>query len=118
MRISDWSSDVFSSDLGADPALDAAALTQEGDDAAEVAAQHVGGIDETEVGPFRKLAKGLHAALRDGGPGRRGGRLAGFQRGMGRLLAAGTLRPGLQARSEERRAGQACVSTCRARWSP
>src|SRR3546814_5277809 len=72
---------------GADPALNAAALTQEGDDAAEVAAQHVGGIDETEVAPFRKLAQGLHATLRDRGPGRRGGRLAGFQRGMGRLVA-------------------------------
>src|SRR3546814_2412947 len=29
-----------------------------------------------------------------------------------------TLRPGHEPRSEERRVGKECVSTCRSRWSP
>ena len=35
----------------------------------------------------------------------------------GEVLAAGTWRVGLE-RSEERRVGKECVSTCRSRWSP
>src|SRR3546814_11811647 len=34
----------------------------------------------------------------------------------GRLVAGKAL--GLEARSEERRVGKECVSTCRSRWSP
>src|SRR3546814_13172709 len=38
-----------------------------------------------------------------------------------RIFAGGEIVPGLQvvdARSEERRVGKECVSTCRSRWSP
>src|SRR3546814_1631926 len=92
MRISDWSSDVCSSDLrrarqllqvGGDiealgrAAMDAAdAAGGEDADAGEVGADHGGG---------------------DGGRARPAGR---------------------QHRSEERRLGKECVSTCRSRWSP
>src|SRR3546814_16732145 len=69
MRISDWSSDVCSSDLPCRP--------------------HVG-VGHRRPGQGRQ---GAHAA-------RRG--LAGHR---GR-------------RSEERRVGKECVSTCRSRWSP
>src|SRR3546814_8711019 len=66
MRISDWSSDVCSSDL-----------------------------------PRALPAR----AVRDAG------------RARGGLLMAGSL-PWSRKRSEERRVGKECVSTCRSRWSP
>src|SRR3546814_2860007 len=75
MRISDWSSDVCSSDLGA------------GRDRSGVAGAAQGWA---RVPPARHLRSRPVAA----GPG------------------AG--RP----RSEERRVGKECVSTCRSRWSP
>src|SRR3546814_1630848 len=71
MRISDWSSDVCSSDLG------------RGETAAPASA---GGSQ----------AAGLH-------PGESRNGLQGFF---------------LPARSEARRVGKECVSTCRSRWSP
>src|SRR3546814_15135163 len=68
MRISDWSSDVCSSDL-----------------------------------------------LRPARPRRQGGALTPAAKGRDRPLSA--VRAGV-IRSEERRAGKECVSTCRSRWSP
>src|SRR3546814_3418511 len=84
MRISDWSSDVCSSDLWlrVDQPRSAALAWQPPVPAGD-------------------------AAVR----GRAGAVLAG-----GRTLAAARHRqPG---RSEERRVGKECVSTCRSRWSP
>src|SRR3546814_4171976 len=77
MRISDWSSDVCSSDLGARPRLRAVPLP---------------GL------------RPLLPRLRDGveGPDQ----------------LAGARVPGAHVRSEERRVGKECVSTCRSRWSP
>src|SRR3546814_7400058 len=75
MRISDWSSDVCSSDLAAPPARD---------DVVERLRVIVAGIDAAG-------AAKLHAVVR-----------AGVD----------------QLRSEERRVGKECVSTCRSRWSP
>src|SRR3546814_3711857 len=78
MRISDWSSDVCSSDLG---------------------------------GEGRRLRTGRVRCLRP-------------QRLAGGLAAAPALRPGARLRarrlprSEERRVGKECASTCRSRWSP
>src|SRR3546814_14412279 len=75
MRISDWSSDVCSSDLVAgDRALSAGGL---------------GGV----VGWWRRLLWG----------------------GERTILPLGGGGP---CRSEERRVGKECVSTCRSRWSP
>src|SRR3546814_7192109 len=79
MRISDWSSDVCSSDLVRPPGP---------------AGRQTRGLG----GPRR----GLEGELRDHLPA---GRQA---RRRGRRLA----------RSEERRVGKECVSTCRTRWSP
>src|SRR3546814_2521775 len=71
MRISDWSSDVCSSDL-----VDAAGSRQAGaEDGGDEARRHQG---------FKHCARD-HRELR---------------------------------RSEERRVGKECVSTCRSRWSP
>src|SRR3546814_12238829 len=103
MRISDWSSDVCSSDLLA------------------------GGVDDQRFGNL------LHdqRMIAGGGEGRRqpleqaaavmgdGGGLAVHQ-AAAHHPAAEMLADRLmaQARSEERRVGKECVSTCRYRWVP
>src|SRR3546814_2086507 len=84
MRISDWSSDVCSSDL---------------------MSPHVAIIDQFELdmivdaSRFRALAGDLELFLRQGDPQH--------------VNAAFFVK-----RSEERRVGKECVSTCRSRWSP
>src|SRR3546814_2878334 len=82
MRISDWSSDVCSSDL--------------------YRAQSRGGD--------RGAVAGASGAADDGAQARqpRAGRLGGATRNGGVA----------RSRSEERRVGKECVSTCRSRWSP
>src|SRR3546814_8246190 len=93
MRISDWSSDVCSSDLGAshNPAgyLGLHMCLLRGD--VEAAAGH-------RQGPL--------------GCGQNEDRAAGADRHLGSALVRA------QDRSEERRVGKECVSTCRSRWSP
>src|SRR3546814_5929786 len=88
LRISDWSSDVCSSDLQR--------LRQRG---AHVR-RHF--IDAQGRGP-RRPPDGL-GRRRPGGRGR-----------TNRHLTKSTILP---MRSEERRVGKECVSTCRSRWSP
>src|SRR3546814_14762273 len=95
MRISDWSSDVCSSDLQAgigrhdqqsDTACDAESWS-EGEQQRD-GAQHPGAIaDGSEAD---KAARHRSAEGQDAG----------------------------QERSEERSVGEECVSTCRSRWSP
>src|SRR3546814_6581708 len=90
MRISDWSSDVCSSDLrGHQATLDAPLVVQ-----------HLG---------QRREAIGRERSVRDD-------RLAG----VGLVIDAidEHRRVVLRRRSEERRVGKECVSTCRSRWSP
>src|SRR3546814_16860681 len=100
MRISDWSSDVCSSDLG------------------------LRGVNETinRAKPFP--VKGLYnmADFPDAPPVR------GMDTGIACLdgmmqIVLGTLTvftgyANMGKRSEERRVGKECVSTCRSRWSP
>src|SRR3546814_7924861 len=91
MRISDWSSDVCSSDLGADRLHRGEGA---GDDGGE-RLRRPGGEQPGEVERLAQLV-GAHVA--------------------GHRLGAGG--PRLGDRSEERRVGKECVSTCRSRWSP
>src|SRR3546814_7404730 len=81
MRISDWSSDVCSSDLQHDMRIAAKRL------------RYLLELTETcfgDAGPAaRRAARDLQGALGD-----------------------------IHDRSEERRVGKECVSTCRSRWSP
>src|SRR3546814_4467221 len=85
MRISDWSSDVCSSDLALRPA------------------QEFDALDVVEIGiEDRRIAVGGDRQFVD---------IDGD-----RALEAGTIAVGV--RSEERRVGKECVSTCRSRWSP
>src|SRR3546814_11581717 len=96
MRISDWSSDVCSSDL-----------------------EHVGrpnGQGRTPVTLRLLVTEETHARVKDASfknpyyiPTHRD--LLGE-----RLVESITI--WLNARSEERRVGKECVSTCRSRWSP
>src|SRR3546814_18257523 len=95
MRISDWSSDVCSSDLvvvrGRNekrflPGL--ATVTAAQDPAVVADRQHELVVEEFDLGQSRAALR-LHLGL------------------MPRSL-----------RSEERRVGTECVSTCRSRWSP
>src|SRR3546814_19266016 len=88
MRISDWSSDVCSSDL----ARHAAKISPPGRPRA--VGREVQGAHEKH----RRLADAPHRP---------------FHYGRIRLMPLVEL-----VRSEERRVGKECVSTCRSRWSP
>src|SRR3546814_16698076 len=99
MRISDWSSDVCSSDLlhGADLALDLidrrGQLLGRGGDGLHVLGSRFGG--------------GIHLLG-----------AAGSVLGVLRQLGGGDGHLAHLLRSEERRGGKECVSTCRSRWWP
>src|SRR3546814_4175858 len=82
MRISDWSSDVCSSDLLDGDAADSGGGTRDG----------------------AVLCEGQSA----------GQSATGECKGCARIGGSELLR----IRSEERRVGKECVSTCRSRWSP
>src|SRR3546814_2924890 len=94
MRISDWSSDVCSSDLGVGPApRSRRRCTPHSSDHASSASRSAPGGTNTEIilhmsrHPLRGLVTLVgHCPIRD--------------------------------RSEERRVGKECVSKCRYRWSP
>src|SRR3546814_18417722 len=98
MRISDWSSDVCSSDLIPKSASCQASLTD---------ALHA-----------QEFPQAFHTALRSQttvlvAPERRFG-----QRRLQLIDANDTALNFIGKRSEERRVGKECVSTCRSRWSP
>src|SRR3546814_21105041 len=98
MRISDWSSDVCSSDLAGAVQVD---------------------IDRQRLGDADRIAELNRAAAREP---RGDDILRQITRDicrravdLGRILAA---ERAAAVRSEERRVGKECVSTCRSRWSP
>src|SRR3546814_15400834 len=109
MRISDWSSDVCSSDLlDVDNPLIVtdAALVKSG--TVELALQHLGGrdyevFDRVMPDPEIAIVEDCMQAYRDGGHDG----LIGLGGGSA-----------IDIRSEERRVGKECVSTCSSRWSP
>src|SRR3546814_12372522 len=96
MRISDWSSDVCSSDL------------------ADVRPVETG--NELPRMLQRQPLDDLLARTRIGGGGKRDARHLGESLLQDRQLAV--LGTEIVTRSEERRVGKECVSTCRSRWSP
>src|SRR3546814_7388521 len=95
MRISDWSSDVCSSDLGVTSAP-ASQIFPWGD-------------SQPSLGPDRH-----RVILRCKKASPRGG----HDRGPFGLVDHPNPEVGRLFRSEERRVGTECVSTCRSRWSP
>src|SRR3546814_3431331 len=109
MRISDWGSDVCSSDL--------AALRQRreqrgvGGEAGREEERGLAAIMARGVG-FERLMLGVIAAQQTRAARARG--KAAFD-ARGERVAEGVT---IRERSEERRVGKECVSTCRSRWSP
>src|SRR3546814_12589129 len=118
MRISDWSSDVCSSDLGREPNFsDSSAATRE-----------FGGWSLPDNGGDHFIGNGPHDAaifvanvdnvmaytnfidLEIGGIG---AAMDAVATARGRLRATEN-----DFRSAERRVGKVCVSPCRSRWSP
>src|SRR3546814_20923833 len=115
MRISDWSSDVCSSDLPGDEIP--------GDGARERAKDHVE-IDEAGVDRAFADRRGhvqredeVRGEVEEGGEyhGKLGFEHAG---GDDRRDRVGGIVKAIDERSEERRVGKECVRTCRSRWSP
>src|SRR3546814_16477918 len=105
MRISDWSSDVCSSDLrgqtkGYGPGLPAV-LTYLNEVPLPAYSSLIPTFDISSV----QVLKGPQ------------GTLFGRNTNGGAVLAY-TVAPTYDFRSEERRVGKECVSTCRSRWSP
>src|SRR3546814_20018176 len=97
MRISDWSSDVCSSDLLLVSLVKAGAS---GDRTALTSTVEALVADE-RAKSHNILADRLHRALQSSVP----------------VSSSSELRR-TPVRSEERRVGKACVSTCRSRWAP
>src|SRR3546814_12574081 len=111
MRISDWSSDVCSSDLVAveiPPAFEAEAFVNVD------FRRPSGGGDQPEGGPGTAPVGhfGGEFILAVADLDRAGVVAAEHDR----AIIIGDAVPG--SRSEERRVGKECVSTCRSRWSP
>src|SRR3546814_14761914 len=92
MRISDWSSDVCSSDLDVAAAFGVV----------ETTVRIFLDDDDIVLGGRLRLS---HAASCSSGRFRR-------------AALAGSGGISIKLRSEERRVGKECVSTCRSRWSP
>src|SRR3546814_16090847 len=100
MRISDWSSDVCSSDLGLIqiPRFDVQHLLDSGELMEVMPDYRAASMPVSLLYPHRR---------------QRSRRLAAFHEWFEALM-----KPHLETRSEERRVGKECVSTCRSRWSP
>src|SRR3546814_5660042 len=108
MRISDWSSDVCSSDLMVacrdQPCADPSANYRSGED---FPSQVIGDPEQRHHSKNAQQRRYMdrddeHQQRNDDGPGHALPRMEAHRR----------------PRSEERRVGKACVSTCRSRWSP
>src|SRR3546814_15138239 len=99
MRISDWSSDVCSSDLVARPFEEAFIAAWTG---------------QTESDGFSRLVLELGTSWREAALVRA---LARFRQQTG-LDPSQAVQEAALVRSEERRVGKECVSTCRSRWWP
>src|SRR3546814_12853804 len=95
MRISDWSSDVCSSDLAKSWAEDLKGT----------------GIRVNVLSPGPTATELAKAAV-----GEEGLKVFASMNPLQRMAEPTEIAAG--ARSEERRVGKECVSTCRSRWSP
>src|SRR3546814_13238204 len=110
MRISDWSSDVCSSDL----------WSREAPPFNKGAKSPGAGLFILAIDPLAGFAARLNAWL-DAVAAEEGVHLPGLAKGEALRHAPHrgfAVDAGLWNRSEERRVGKECVSTCRSRWSP
>src|SRR3546814_14697313 len=103
MRISDWSSDVCSSDLAECIGRFAAHTMRLG-------GRKLGGVERNPDGANTGVGQACDAQI---------GLERLFEARHRIMRKAAHMRPHrIVARSEERRVGKECVSTCRSRWSP
>src|SRR3546814_14449985 len=107
MRISDWSSDVCSSDLQ----LYAMSGLRPDDIQTATLYDHFSPFVLPQLEAFGFCKRGEAKEFVRAGQHARGGRLPINTNG-------GQLGEAYIHRSEERRVGKECVSTCRSRWSP
>src|SRR3546814_13456169 len=132
MRISDWSSDVCSSDLVA--IVDFALLDKVGDHARIQEALEQDGRPEP-LGALFEIGEATGPEIEEPAPGKRrqdrherpvhqrdpGGcnhQARDGEQGVADPVRADAARKSDRDRSEERRVGKECVSTCRYRWAP
>src|SRR3546814_12959179 len=99
MRISDWSSDVCSSDL-VGPARADVEAGRPGQRLEALRRPHVAGMEPPRPVAYLRARPEQPESRRAGGSG---------EMHEARIVA--------DERSEERRVGKECVSTCRSRWS-
>src|SRR3546814_21100987 len=111
MRISDWSSDVCSSDLLADHGDGLAGADVEGD----VVDHRLPLAGDAERGGEVGDAQDRRGARHGGGGGGAHDSPLSFESMASRSPSPSRLSA---KRSEERRVGKECVSTCRSWWSP
>src|SRR3546814_13136540 len=102
MRISDWSSDVCSSDLGG-------AVTGQADEGGLLVERTPDGLADPDRGVRGELEALAPVALVD--------RVLEAEVALLHEVEELHARGKGVARSEARRVGRACVSTCRSRWS-
>src|SRR3546814_14186223 len=95
MRISDWSSDVCSSDLGCSPSPHYSSSNWTGTGSMALALDALTWLPAWKI--REKIVSGEVSAMEV------------TEHFLGRIETL---------RSEERRVGKECVSTCRSRWSP
>src|SRR3546814_7874365 len=110
MRISDWSSDVCSSDLadGGEPVTAREAFEAKAEFIISIKPAKIVSIKEHKSLGINRARAGEFFDLID--------KFAGY--GFNKSHAAAYALLTWQSRSEERRVGKECVSTCRSRWSP
>src|SRR3546814_16430395 len=104
MRISDWSSDVCSSDLAAQAQSNAPAAQPP---ATQAPGATGGAVSDAKLQTFISAATEVQTIS---------------EKWQGKAASSASPEEGeevrRQARSEERRVGKECVSTSRSRWSP
>src|SRR3546814_11628426 len=112
MRISDWSSDVCSSGLSYDSAYGTSRLSYQRSTGEGVGSYSAGAdVERSSAGTnfsgnFNYTSNRAEFAV---------SHLSSFGKQFGLPRDA---RTNIRVRSEERRVGKECVSTCRSRWSP
>src|SRR3546814_13984365 len=119
MRISDWSSDVCSSDLNALISAIEGDIDHRGNKRITQGPSPFGtvALGQAQARALPDLVAGRHTERTKMRKQRtQHMRLAGREQAQRRFVLAVIVRR--NQRSEERRVGKACVSTCGSRWSP